>query len=258
MDYRKTGFWQLVLLAFLLTFVAQTIHEAAHWVVYEPLGLGPVWGFSSLVQIWGDPPLHPTEWVATVAPNGENGWLRLATAPTKIEESTMLIAGPLASLLTVLFGLSLMRWNSNPANKQIGLILALIGSITMSQHYLRGFSPTSGGDELFLAADLGIPKYLLDIPLGLAFITTLILGFWVLGGWLMRLKWLGAVILGSLPAGIILMKANGILQSQINLGNPLFHPLLGWSLPVIVTNVIVIIALWFWWKRATKKYQAGE
>lgn len=42
MDYRETGFWQLVLLTFLLTFVTQTNHKAAYWAVYEPLGLGPV------------------------------------------------------------------------------------------------------------------------------------------------------------------------------------------------------------------------
>jgi hypothetical protein len=82
--------------------------------------------------------------------------------------------------------------------------------------------------------------------------------FWALGGWLTRLKWFGAIILGSLSAGILLMNAHGIFQSQINPGNPLFRSLPGWSLPVIVVNVIVLLALWFLWKWATKKNQACE
>jgi hypothetical protein len=118
----------------------------------------------------------------------------------------------------------------------------------MSQHYLRGFSGTSG-DEYFLAANLGIPIYIIDIPLGLAFITTTIIGFWILGEWRIRLKWVGAILPGSILSGIFLMKANALVISNVNQGNQLFLPLLGWSFPVIVVNVIAVIALLLWWKR---------
>jgi len=251
MDYRKIDFWHLVLLAILLTFMAQLMHESGHWAVYEALGLGPVWGFSSLVQIWGDPPLHPGAWITTIAPNGDNGWLRLASDPSNTQENWMLISGPVASLLGVIAGLFLMHWNSNRLTKQMGLIFALIGSITMSQHYLRGFSGTSG-DEYFLAAQLGIPIYMLYIPLGLAFVTTLVLGFWVLGDWLTRLKWFGGILLGSMPAGIFLMNANALVTTSIDQGNQLFQPFLGWSSPVLVVNAIAVTALLLWWKRDQK------
>jgi len=251
MDYRRAGFWQLLILTMLLNIVSQTIHEAGHWAVYETLGLGPVWGFTGVVQIWGDPPLHPDEWIETISPDGERGWLRLTSAPSKTEDIIGLAAGPLASLLGVALGLSLMRWNRNPVTKQIGLVLALIGSILMSQYYLRGFS-RRGGDEYFLAAHLGIPKYTIDIPFGLAFIAGLIAGLWALGDWRARLKWLSAILLGSVPAGLFLMNANDLVQSQINQGNPLFQPLLGFSLPVVIVNVIVLLSLWIWWKRASK------
>src|SRR4030067_924640 len=122
----------------------------------------------------------------------------------------------------------------------MGLVLALIGSLIMSQYYLR----VSGGDEYFLAVYLGIPKYIIDIPFGLAFITAFILGVWTLGDWRTRFKWLGAILLGSVPAGLFLMKANDLVQAQVNQGNPLFQPLLGWSLPVVVVDVIVFLALW--------------
>ena len=232
-----------MILALLLAVVAQAIHESGHWAIYEALGLGPVWGFSSLVQLWGDPPLHPNEWVATIAPNGDKGWLRLRSSPSKTQEIFALAAGPLASLWGVIFGLSLIRWNRSPRTKQMGLVLALIGSLLMGQYYLRGFSRT-GGDEYFLAADLGIPKYTIDIPFGLAFVIAFVLGVWALGDWQTRLRWLGAIILGSVPSGIFLMSANTVVQSQVNQGNPLFRPLLGWSLPVIIVNALVLLAFW--------------
>jgi hypothetical protein len=259
MGYRKIGFGQLAILVLLLNFVTQTIHEAGHWAIYETLGLGPVWGFTSLVQIWSNdnpPPIHPNEWITTIAPNGERGWLHLTSSPSKNEESIMLAAGPLAELLGVVFGLILMRWNRNLATKQMGLVLALIGSLLMSQYYLRGFSRT-GGDEYFLAAYLGIPKYTIDIPLGLASIIAFVLGVRALDDWQTRLKWLGAIMLGSVPAGLFLMKANDLVQTQINQGHSFFQPLLGWSLPVLIVNVIVCLALWLWWKWANKMYYSS-
>ena len=250
-DYRKVGFWQLLVLVLLLNFVVQAIHEGGHWIVYETAGRGPVWGFIGLVQSWDEPPLHPNEWIERIAPDGARGWERFASAPSKTEDILGLIAGPLASLLGVVLGLSLMRFNRNPTLKQMGLVLALITSFIMSQYYLRGFSRT-GGDEYFLAGLLGIPKYIIDIPFCVAFITGFILGIWSLGNWQTRLKWLGTILLGSLPAGIFLVIADGIVRSQANQDNALFQPLLGVSLPVIAINVVVVLALWTWWKQANK------
>jgi hypothetical protein len=253
MDYRKIGFWQLVILAILLNFVVQTIHEAGHWSVCEISGHKPVWGFTSLLQIWGDPPpIHPDEWVTINAPDGEKGWLRLASALSINEFNIMLVAGPLASVLGVILGLSLMRWHRLPATKQIGLVIALISSLVFGQYYLRSFGRI-GGDEYFLAANLGIPKYIIDVPFGLAFTVAFILGVWALGNWRTRIRWLGAVMLGSIPSGLFLFKANPIVLAQVNQANPLFRPLFGWSLPVIIVNLIACLLLFIWWKRANKK-----
>lgn len=252
MDYRKIGFWQLLIFVLLLNFVLQTIHEAGHWAVLEALGRRPVWGFTQLLQIWGStPPIHPNEWISTLSPDGETGWLRLGSTPNSTEYIIMLAAGPLASVLGVVCGLSLMHWNRNRTTRQMGLALALIGSFIMSQYYLRGFH-RMGGDEYFLAADLGIPKYIIDIPLCVAFNISFIVGIWALGDWRTRLKWFGAIILGSVPSGFFMMKANDIVLDQVNQGNPLFRSLLGWSLPVVVVNLIVCLLLWILWNRANK------
>ena len=254
-DYRKVGFWQLVILALLMTVVTQAIHEGGHWVVYEGLGKGPVWSFTGLVQTWETPPLHPDGWIETTAPDGTPGWWRLQSAPSKTENIIGLTAGPLASVLSVIFGLSLTltRLKISPFTKQAGLVLALITSLLMSQYYLRGFSRV-GGDEYFIAAYLGIPKYIVDSPFTLAFITGFILCLRALGDRRTMLKWLGAIVLGSTPAGLFLMYANEVVQSQVDQGNPLFQPLLGFSLPVMIVNTTALLALWIWWKRASDQY----
>jgi len=257
MDFRKIGFLQLVLLAFLLNFLAQALHEAGHWSIYESFGLGPVWGFTRVVQIWDDlPPLQPNDWIETSAPDGTHGWERLSRTPSKTEEVIGLVAGPLASLLWAIFGLGLMRLHRSPVIKQMGLVLALIVSLLMSLYYLRGFSRT-GGDEYFLAGLLGISKYIIDIPFCLVFITAFALGVWALGDWRTNLKWLGAIILGSVPGGLFLIYTDELILTQVNQGNPLFLSLLGFSLPVVIVNLIVFLALWIWWKRTSKMYYSS-
>jgi hypothetical protein len=48
------------------------------------------------------------------------------------------------------------------------------------------------------------------------------------------------------------MKANALVLAQVNQDNPLFRPLLGWSLPVVIVNLIACLVLWIWWKWANK------
>lgn len=108
MNSPKIGLRQVLVLVLLLNFIVQMIHEAGHWAVYQAYGRGPVWGFIGLVQLWNTTPLHPSEWVKTALPGGEQGWLRL-TSPTNsgIEEIISSAAGPLASLLGAVLGLIL-------------------------------------------------------------------------------------------------------------------------------------------------------
>ena len=139
----------------------------------------------------------------------------------------------------------------------MGLVLALIVSLLMSLYYLRSFSRASG-DEYFLARLLGIPKYIIDIPFCLAFITAFVLGVWALGDWRTNLRWLGAIILGSVPGGLFLIYTDELILTQVNQGNPLFLSLLGFSLPVVIVNLIVFLALWIWWKRTSKMYYSSK
>jgi len=255
MEHSKACFWQLVALAMLLTIVSQAIHEAGHWAVYKTAGLGPAWGFTGLVQLWGEMPVHSEEWVETSSPDGERGWLRLTAAPSKTEDIIGLAAGPLASLVAVVFGLIMGRLSRNQFTRRVGLVLALLGSLLMSQYYLRGFS-RHGGDEYFLAGHLNVPKYIIDIPFGMAFLVCLLVGLNQLGNWRTRIKWMSAILLGSVPAGAALVGAHDLVTSRINQGDPLFQPVLGVSLPVLVVNVVAVLSLWIWWKEAKDRDSA--
>jgi hypothetical protein len=251
-DYRKANFWVLLLLVILLNFLLQAVHEGAHWAVYQFFGKGPVWGFTSLVQVWGETPLHPDEWVKTIDPDGVTGWLRLATAPNKNQETIMDAAGPLATLLTVIAGLVLARFGKRAITQQMGLLLALIGSFVFGTYYFRDLFRSGNGDEYFIAAYLGIPKIALEIPLALVYLACFVLGLCALGSWRNGAKWVAAVFLGSVPTGLFLMQANNVVQAQVNQGNTLFQPVLGYSLPVVLVNGFVFIGLAIWWYQANR------
>ncbi len=243
---RSTSFWRLLVLAMLLNIVTQALHEAGHWSVYQAFDRGPVWGFIGLVQLWDKTPLHPEAWVETISPDGEQSWLRLSSLPSKgAEEAIGAAAGPLASLLGVILGLFLAHRSRQVATRQMGLMLALLGSFVMTLYYLR--SPLRvGGDEYDIAVHLGVPKYVIEIPLGLAFLACLILGLRELGGWRARLTWLGAILLGSVPTGLLLMQADGLVRTQVDLGSTLFQPVFGFSLPVILVNGLALFGLWLY------------
>lgn len=247
----KLSFASLFLLIFLLNFPAQFLHEAGHWAVYQAYGRQPVWGFTALVQMWDSTPLHPAEWVSFTSPVGEQGWLRLASAPESgLELFLSSAAGPLASLLAAVFGLLWARRSQRPTAKSIWLAFSLVISFVMTTYYLR--SPTHiGGDEFYMAAQLGIPKLLIEIPLGLAFAVCLALGLRELEGWRTRWTWLIALVVGGIPAGLLVSYADSAVRSQINLGNPWFVPVIGFSLPVLLVQALALAGLWLWsgWMR---------
>jgi hypothetical protein len=244
----RLSFWRLVLLAMLVNVVTQAAHEAGHWAVYEAYGRGPVWGFIGLVQLWDQTPRQPQGWLATAAQDGTPGWLRLRSAPGSPAEAVLAAAaGPAASLLACLAGLAAARYGPRPRSRQVGLLLALLGSVVMLLYYAR--SPLrSGGDEQDIAAALGIAPGAVEAPLALAFAACLALGLRRLGNWRTRLTWLAAVLLGSVPAGLLLQQADRLVRAGVEQGQPLFRPVLGFSLPVAAINGLALTALWLaWW-----------
>jgi hypothetical protein len=129
--------------------------------------------------------------------------------------------------------------------------LSLISSFVMSFYYLR--SPLrSSGDEYSMALQLGLAKVEVEIPLAIAFITCLLWGFRELKTGKIRLKWLAAILLGSVPAGLVLNLMDGVVRSQVNQGDPLFLPVFGFSFPVVVVDSLCLLGVWLWWRSLQK------
>jgi hypothetical protein len=244
MKSMKLSFLWLVIAAFLLNFMAQAIHEGAHLLVYAAGGHGPVWGFTSLVQVWDTPPQHPETWVETTAPDGERGWLKLASNPTQTESNICSAVGPLASLLSVITGLLVFRYAKKTSGRTLGLVLALITSLLMCFYYARSGGRTSG-DEGFLAASLGIPKWTLDLPMGLAFAACFLLSLVSIGNWKTALAWLGGCILGMIASAVPMVLADPLIRAGVERGSPWLRPVLGFSLPVFATYVAAMVGLFF-------------
>lgn len=239
-------FLPLLLLVMLVNILSQTAHETGHHMMYQLMGHDPVWGFTKLVQIWETPPSNPDEWVATRGAEGEQGWLKLSSSLVgKTENAGVAAAGPLAGLLGAMLGLALARWGKKSTWQQIGLAFSLTASLVAVLYYLR--SPLrTGGDEYDIAIQLGIAKSVIEIPLALGFAACLAFGLRLLPSWRVRLTWLGTVLLGSIATGIPMVFADSLVIAQINAGNSWFQPIVGYSLPVFLVNVLVLIGLWFW------------
>jgi hypothetical protein len=224
-------FWWLVLAAMTLNILAQAIHEGGHWAIFEISGHRPVWAFTGIVQLWDNQPQHPAGWVATTAPDGSKGWMKLSSDPGKIVTALDDAAGPLASLVSVIAGLWLYHFGRKPALRVSGLVLALITALLMTLYYARS-GTRIGGDEGFLAASLGIPKMVFDIPLGLAFFICLLLGLRELKTWQNGLRFIGALLPGMLATAGVMVLFDPLILAGVDAGNPLYQSVLGWSLPV--------------------------
>ena len=232
----------LVLAAMVLNILAQGIHEGGHWAVYQITGHRPVWAFTSIVQVWDTPPRQLEGWVATTAPDGEKGWLKLSSAPGKVVEALDNAAGPLASLVSAMVGLFIYRFGRKPAMRLSGLVLTIITGLLMTFYYARS-GTRIGDDEGFLAASLGISKLVLDIPLGLAFSTCLLLGLRELKTWKDGLRFLGAILLGMIPTAGLMVIFDPFIRAGVEAGNPLFQSVLGFSLPVFIVYGLAIAGL---------------
>lgn len=240
----KRDFIQLVLLAFLVNILCQATHESGHLLVYQAYGYVPTWSFIGLVQRWDEPPLHPENWLQVNEYGGQTGWLRLKGQPDGgAEEVVAAAAGPLASALFALLALAFSRRKDNPALRRFGQMFALSMSLGMTFYYLR--SPWRAyGDEYDIAVQLGIHKSALDLAFGLFFAVCLFFALKNLASWPLRLGWAWAAFFGSILSGMALFLADGWVREMVNLENPFFVPVLGYSLPVLLVYLLAGLGAW--------------
>jgi hypothetical protein len=227
-------FFFLTLLAILTTLLAQATHETGHMLVCHANRCEPTWGFIGLVQRWDEPPLRPENWLEFQHVNGEIGWLRLSHYPQgNLNQAIFAAAGPIAGVMGAIFGL----WLAYHKNSQSGLMFSLVSSLSASLYYLRNpLRPY--GDEYDIAAALDLPQIAIVTIFALAFLTCLGLALRRLPNHPTRLRWLGAAFLGMIVSGVSVSLADGWVREMVNLENPFFQPVLGYSLPVLLVYLL--------------------
>ncbi|MGQ4875641.1 MAG: hypothetical protein ACP6IY_16360 [Promethearchaeia archaeon] len=248
-NFRNLSFKQLIIFTILLSYLgAQRIHEIGHWLVLQLYGREPAFGFTGLIQLWGKVPQHPEHWTKYKDPiDGEEGWLYLDSLPqSSAEWVIMLAAGQIAQIIIIIIGLLIVKYAKKDLSKTFGLLLAMINSQGQIFYFIRKMlSGGVGGDEYFISFYLNISVYLIII----IFLSIHLIGFslciHIINDWKLSIKYILVIFLGIMPIGIILMLSDILVREQIDLGNPLFQPVFGFALPVLIIDVIFILLLIF-------------
>lgn len=245
----QISFLSLLMLSMLVNIFSQTTHETGHHLVYQLLGHGPVWGFTRLVQL-GETPANPADWVETEGADGEQTWLKLTSPLTgSLEQAAAAASGPLVGLLGAVLGLWVATRSKQVHWREIGLAYALSGALVAVLYYARAPMRT-GGDEYDVALQLGVTKTAVEVPLALAFTACLAFGLRLLPSWKARFKWLGAILLGSMATGILMVAADPVFTVGVDARTFWFRPVLGYVLPVLLTNLLAGAGLWLWSRQA--------
>ncbi|HKJ37865.1 MAG TPA: hypothetical protein VJ972_03760 [Anaerolineales bacterium] len=255
MQYKidQLRFLPLLILAMLVNILAQAAHETGHYLVYQVMGHEPVWAFTRVVQMSDATPSNPSEWTMKTYSDGGTNWLKVSSLPSgRMEEAVAAAAGPLAGLLSAVFGLVMSRRSVKVKSKQIWLAYVLTISLAAVLYYLRAPMRT-GGDEYDIAVSLGVAKIFVEIPLMLGYLICFILGLRDLHTWKTRLTWLGTILLGSIVTGLPMVMFDPIIIAQVDKGNPWFQPVIGYSLPVFATIILTFLGVWGW-----IRWQQGE
>jgi hypothetical protein len=236
----------LVIFFFLNLLGAQLLHEVGHWAVLQLYGRQPLWGVTSLVQLWDHHPQSPEQWVAFTNPDGDQGWLHLTSAPeTNLEMVLFLIAGPGIQVLAVSLGIFFFYLGKSPYLRIWGYLLTFVNAF--GQFFYQGVSllRRSGGDETLLAYYWDVSPVLIYGVLIIFFFVALVFVLRYLENWRSRGIWIAAMVIGTLPIGPVLMLVNGIIIEQVDAGNRFFQGIVGFSLPVVLIGVISFLGLWY-------------
>jgi len=247
-------FLSLLILAMLVNILAQVVHETGHLLFFQVTGHKATWVFTKVAQM-SEPPTNPAEWTEITSPDGSSSWTKVSSMPTgKTEKAIMAAAGPLLGLVSAVFGLVMSRRSARVTSKQIWLAFVLTVSLVAMLYYLRAPMRT-GGDEYDVAVNLGVAKSFVEIPLALGYLACLVFGLLELTTWKIRLTWLGTILIGAVATGLPMVLLDPFIIAQVDAGNPLVQPILGYSLPVFITIVLTFIGLWAWtrWQEGASK-----
>jgi len=246
-------FLPLFVLAMLVNILAQVTHETGHLLSFQLTGREATWVFTKVAQM-SEPPTNPAEWTEITSPDGSPSWTKVSSMPSGTGRAVVAVAGPLLGLLGAAFGLVMSRRSNKVTSKQVWLAFVLNLSLVAVLYYLR--APTrTGGDEYDVAVNLGVAKSFIEIPLTLGYLACLVFGLFELPTWKIRFTWLGAILIGAIATALPMVLLDPFIITQVDAGSPWVQPILGYSLPVLITIVLTFIGLWAWtrWQEGASK-----
>ena len=243
---------RVVLLTIALTGLFQFIHEAGHVVVANIYGSESNWGFSSVIQVWDAPPQNPDEWEAVTLPVGNTGWVKFTPPRNDLERMLFDSMGPIFSLSAFLVSLVIYGQAKIEERRKILLIGIFLLGFTLGFYYLRAHN-SYWGDEKSLAYHLGISIFLFNIPLCLTYFSGMIFAIIQLRRLKFKFGQFVLITVTTIATGIAMNRAQTLVTRQVDAGNIIFNPILGFSIPVFLVFVMCFILFVTIWRSAVSQ-----
>lgn len=70
----KFYFLPSLILAMLINFLAQAVHETGHHIIYQVMGHEPIWAFTKVVRLSVTTPTNPEEWAGKTNTDSKTSW----------------------------------------------------------------------------------------------------------------------------------------------------------------------------------------
>ena len=239
---------QLILVGITLTGIFQFTHELGHLVVTIAYGGRATWGFSSPIQMWDQAPRDESVWEPISLPTGDTGWVKFENPDTKSGEILFNSLGPIFSLAAfMIFLLSYVRSQSEQHQKLL-LIGIFLLTFTLGFYYLTANTKV-WSDEKAMAYLLDTTDLLFIIPLALIYFAGLAFSSVQLYKLGFRAKHFLIFIVTNIGTGVLMNRTQQIIIQQVDNGNALFNPILGFSAPVFLFFAFCFGLFAYLWRR---------
>jgi hypothetical protein len=231
----------------------QRLHETGHWFLMQLYQRGPTVGFLGLLQSWDTQPSNLNNWQVLTIPGGEQGWLRLSSLPqSSFEWISLMMMGQLFQIFAILLGLYVLYRSRNRLVKEIAFLTIFLNAFSQLFYMIVKLINISGGDEYFATLYMDISPRLITGSFALFYCAIFVFSLHKLGEWPKRFKYLLAGLLSFSVGPILGILDKKILQQSL-LDNPFVQPIIGFSMPVLLLDIIIVFLLLLLIKNINKR-----